>query len=292
MFLAGADGQTPELRAPSIKGAMRFWWRALNGHLVIKDDETGNWDYSELQKREGEIFGDTEHGKSKIIVRVMNPPPWDGYNYSPTPHNPRFRKSAFEPGVDFSLKVSLTKNLSFEDGSTFLLKQLAELFLITATLGGFGGRTRRGFGTIDAKIIDGPIKITMPRKAEDLLKLLPQQNFKMGSGKIISNLSFFPPYPIIKRIEIGSPVDTSDSLLEKIGKSSSQSKSSNNDSWDYKNSLGHTSKRFSSPVFVSVIHDRNQYFPIISTLNTVLDQGRTVSKVHEQIQETFKSRIL
>jgi len=33
MFLAGADGVTPELRAPSIKGAMRFWWRACNGHL-------------------------------------------------------------------------------------------------------------------------------------------------------------------------------------------------------------------------------------------------------------------
>ncbi len=28
LFLAGADGQTPELRPPSIKGMMRFWWRA------------------------------------------------------------------------------------------------------------------------------------------------------------------------------------------------------------------------------------------------------------------------
>ncbi|WP_345894648.1 type III-B CRISPR module RAMP protein Cmr1 [Phaeodactylibacter xiamenensis] len=37
MFLAGADGQTPELRAPSIKGAMRFWWRALNGHLGVEE---------------------------------------------------------------------------------------------------------------------------------------------------------------------------------------------------------------------------------------------------------------
>ncbi|OPX29474.1 MAG: type III-B CRISPR module RAMP protein Cmr1 [Candidatus Omnitrophica bacterium 4484_171] len=35
MFLAGADGRTPELRPPSIKGAMRFWWRAMNGHLPL-----------------------------------------------------------------------------------------------------------------------------------------------------------------------------------------------------------------------------------------------------------------
>jgi CRISPR-associated protein Cmr1 len=29
MFLAGADTGQPELRPPSIKGAMRFWWRAV-----------------------------------------------------------------------------------------------------------------------------------------------------------------------------------------------------------------------------------------------------------------------
>ncbi len=37
MFLAGADGKTPELRPPSIKGLMRFWWRAMNGHLPLNN---------------------------------------------------------------------------------------------------------------------------------------------------------------------------------------------------------------------------------------------------------------
>ncbi|NER00596.1 MAG: type III-B CRISPR module RAMP protein Cmr1, partial [Cyanothece sp. SIO2G6] len=36
MFLAGADGKTPELRSASIKGAMRFWWRAVNGHVGLE----------------------------------------------------------------------------------------------------------------------------------------------------------------------------------------------------------------------------------------------------------------
>lgn len=63
MFLAGADGTTPELRAPSIKGALRFWWRAMNGHLPL----------AELQKRETEIFGGTSvdsRQRSKVIIRV------------------------------------------------------------------------------------------------------------------------------------------------------------------------------------------------------------------------------
>ena len=48
MFLRGADGRTPELRAPSIKGAMRYWWRAINGHLAP----------NELLAMESAIFGD------------------------------------------------------------------------------------------------------------------------------------------------------------------------------------------------------------------------------------------
>jgi len=64
MFLAGADGQTPELRPPSVKGLMRFWWRAKNEHLSPE----------ELKKEEGEIFGasDEKIGKSKFSIRVFS----------------------------------------------------------------------------------------------------------------------------------------------------------------------------------------------------------------------------
>ncbi|MBK9462163.1 MAG: type III-B CRISPR module RAMP protein Cmr1 [Sphingobacteriales bacterium] len=37
MFLSGANQDVPELRPPSIKGALRFWWRAMNGHLSLGD---------------------------------------------------------------------------------------------------------------------------------------------------------------------------------------------------------------------------------------------------------------
>ena len=63
MFLAGADGVTPELRAPSIKGALRFWWRALNGHLGLE----------EMRKEEVKIFGgaiDDKAFKSSFFIRV------------------------------------------------------------------------------------------------------------------------------------------------------------------------------------------------------------------------------
>jgi len=35
LFMAGADGKTPELRPPSFKGMMRFWWRAMRAENDI-----------------------------------------------------------------------------------------------------------------------------------------------------------------------------------------------------------------------------------------------------------------
>ena len=63
MFLAGADGMTPELRAPSIKGALRFWWRAMNGDLSLE----------ELKRREAEIFGGTSPARRSSVVISVSP---------------------------------------------------------------------------------------------------------------------------------------------------------------------------------------------------------------------------
>ncbi|MBA4369031.1 MAG: type III-B CRISPR module RAMP protein Cmr1, partial [Desulfobacterium sp.] len=46
MFLGGSDPKKAELRAPSVKGALRFWWRALYGSDNLE----------KMKKREGEIF--------------------------------------------------------------------------------------------------------------------------------------------------------------------------------------------------------------------------------------------
>ncbi|HHM20795.1 MAG TPA: type III-B CRISPR module RAMP protein Cmr1, partial [Bacteroidetes bacterium] len=77
MFIAGADGKTPELRAPGIKGALRFWWRAVNGHLSLK----------ELKKREAEIFGGTDPARrSRVVVRVLEKSK-EKIKISNTPHH-------------------------------------------------------------------------------------------------------------------------------------------------------------------------------------------------------------
>jgi CRISPR-associated protein Cmr1 len=70
LFLNGADGRTPELRAPSIKGALRFWWRALHGHLPLKAHSGLTTD---LKSLETQIFGGSgdQVQRSKVLVQVV-----------------------------------------------------------------------------------------------------------------------------------------------------------------------------------------------------------------------------
>ncbi len=58
LFLGGADQVKAELRPASIKGMLRFWWRALYG---TNDLDT-------MRKRESELFGNTEKKSTLQIL--------------------------------------------------------------------------------------------------------------------------------------------------------------------------------------------------------------------------------
>jgi CRISPR-associated protein Cmr1 len=146
MFLAGADGKTPELRPPSIKGALRFWWRTVNGHLSL----------AELKKKETDIFGGggEKAGRSKVIIEVLNQP--DRKNIiseKPLPHKERtFQKNAIKTDFLFDVKITLTN-----EHNGFELKQVKSLFILFSILGGLGNRSRRGFGSFKINKIDDEI---------------------------------------------------------------------------------------------------------------------------------------
>ncbi len=62
MFCAGADCVRPELRLPSFKGALRFWWRALAWPRYA-----GN--LAQIQRCEDRLFGSTGVGQSRVLMR-------------------------------------------------------------------------------------------------------------------------------------------------------------------------------------------------------------------------------
>ncbi|GAB4349702.1 MAG: hypothetical protein OHK0038_28390 [Flammeovirgaceae bacterium] len=158
MFLSGADQSSPELRPPSIKGALRFWWRAMNGHLSL----------DELRKQESEIFGGTEPAqRSKVIVRVgkrnlknentkqkdflpkgysvnvgrgtMHAIDYLAYGIENFDPQKSFNREYLRSQKEFDLILSFPENLQ-ED-------VLKTLFIFTY-FGGLGAKSRNGFGSI------------------------------------------------------------------------------------------------------------------------------------------------
>ncbi|MBN2536091.1 MAG: type III-B CRISPR module RAMP protein Cmr1 [Spirochaetales bacterium] len=165
MFLAGANGKTPELRAASIKGALRFWWRAMNGHLSI----------DELRKKEAAIFGGSGEGqgRSKVIVRVEEKDDINEFkkddkflNQSyPIEYQGKIRKVNIIDYLAYStlkwnkgkkqyeferkyIKAGFRFNIRFEImlKNTNIINEIKKSFYLIAYLGGLGAKSRNGFG--------------------------------------------------------------------------------------------------------------------------------------------------
>lgn len=172
LFLGGADARLkPELRAPSVRGALRYWFRALVGgsNLVL----SGNKDELHNLKREEErVFGSTDRASSVVVAilpqarmsiekfqkdRAIRTPTGDflpvGKDYllwsmsaSGRPEDPTRYQPAREyirPGSRFQIK------LKERFGQKELTKAIASFWLL-ANLGALGARANRGAGSFQA----------------------------------------------------------------------------------------------------------------------------------------------
>lgn len=272
MFLGGADGKMPELRAPSLKGMLRFWWRAMNGHLTKE----------QLAVREGAIFGDTTR-RSCFSIQIKCQQKPQAVQTPPVPHKP-YAIPALAAGTTFQVVFTLMPVRA--GGIVFDRDALQSLFEIVVLLGGLGKRVRRGMGAYKINRIDQTPYPAMCN-AEYILGLLHRHSphYTLSGGVIVAN---YPgnmlPYGWIHRIEIGA---AHNNITRKI--SDTTHKLKNQYGNQYEPNLGHaTNGRFASPVYVSVSGDGRT--PIITTLNTVPDKGR--AHLDLSLQETFKSALL
>lgn len=241
MFLAGADGKTPELRPPSIKGMMRFWWRAI---------EKAEKDTEKLKMEEGQLFGSSDEkiGKSKFFVRIIaNNLTTD--DFSPVPHSTKkFNFKGFNIGQMYSVVLS-----GKDDIAKF--KTICELSML---LGGLGKRSRRGFGSVHCENWDFTNDNEVIQFILDKLNSI-QPDFYKKDMKIYRNSSPKANYPFIKEIALGKPEKDPFGLLKKIGQASHKYRD---------NALGSGRPRMASPIYVSIVKMGDKFIPIITTLNS------------------------
>lgn len=179
LFLGGAapQGGAPELRPPSIKGVLRFWWRAL-----AWSRHAGN--LAEIRKEEARLFGaagdNRTGGQASFLLRVRSSTSvriipvdsvlngsdgtvvGDGARYFGYGLMEAFgsKKTGKKAGqltraclhAPFDFTVELI-------GRETLDKGLIDALKLMGLVGGLGSRMRRGWGSLSLLSLDGADQI-------------------------------------------------------------------------------------------------------------------------------------
>lgn len=193
MFLGGADPNHPELRVASIRGAMRYWLRAILGGRYGAD-------LKKVYQEEEKVFGSSEKGGA-VSLRIVNEEPIEtgmggsvkGKQESGTAYlwyavdmgvgnNKRF----IRPGTRFRVIMS-----SKEEESLLLA---IEAFYVLSKLGGLGTRSRRMAGSFHADLIEQNVP-TLKIDFSDSLK----ENLEKLTKTMMESLPSTPSFSVLHR---------------------------------------------------------------------------------------------
>ena len=169
MFLGGESQQADnkQFRNASFKGALRFWWRALNWGQAFKD--AGQQPIAALQalhQREGDLFGLASDGKNSRQSQVQIHSELQGatlkqpgmalqaVGYLLGQGLFHFRDGVMRPYLEGG---NLTIRLNFKPGMTEVDIQSVEQAAIALGLfGGLGSRARKGLGSLALRQLERP----------------------------------------------------------------------------------------------------------------------------------------
>lgn len=173
MFIGDAEQKASGISPASVKGALRFWWRALNwGRVWEANKKEKNTALKALHAEEAELFGSSaDNGKAAKFtlrvnaddVKITRNTDWPRGGNDPSGYlglglweSGSHAKGNFQPhreyiaeGQLFSVELSALKILP-DDG----LEQLQDALMAWGLLGGLGSRARRAFGSVALERLD------------------------------------------------------------------------------------------------------------------------------------------
>jgi CRISPR-associated protein Cmr1 len=204
------DPQTP-IRVPSIRGQLRFWWRATHRELSLED----------LRERESKLFGGV-HGKvaqpSAVTLHVLA-----------QPGLPQ-KRPVFQDGDAFKLHLKASEALAYgafplrgldaakvhdvlwEYREPFTLElrfpaqhrgELERALWAWLHFGGLGARTRRGFGAVE-----------LVQTTDFQLESLEDGWRRLGTGQ--PQWPVLPAFGETRRWRRGNPLDKADAAHEQL----------------------------------------------------------------------------
>lgn len=214
LFLGEADNANAELRPPSLKGALRFWWRAVQSSAVD----------SQMLASENRIFGGAgrDEGQSSVLITTVPNSVQKAKGVVPKP-KPLNQQNAGVGYMGYGLPEreciqtdsQFTLRLLFRDES-FREPVLRSLWALTH-FGGLGARSRRGFGSV---VVVDTSELgrgwALPQSQQELAAAIQHflRNANAGSRPAFPEYSAFSSH---SRVYIGSPRPTWKAVLDGMG---------------------------------------------------------------------------
>lgn len=172
-----------KVRASSVVGHLRFWWRACRGARFAGDltamraAEDALWGSTEipspividlrLLKAGAEahpfVVDANQSGRPKLVSRSEVAPAYVAFPMQPPQNEMRvgMKTAAVVRGVSFELRLRYPRDVAADVEAALWAWE---------TFGGIGGRTRRGFGALKRTKTDGKA-VALPRSSEILARL-------------------------------------------------------------------------------------------------------------------------
>lgn len=266
LFLGGSDprSQPPELRPPSFRGAMRYWYRAALGGVV------GDTDLDAVRNLETAVFGSTDQG-SPISLRLRGQLRYS--QYAILPHKNAGRRNAFDPDQKFILTMTAGPACS-----EIVWTNACMALNLALTLGGVGLRSRRGMGSLQVVASSQPELVpAFPQQVDSVSQFIriitrsairQVQSLAGGLNVSVRGLPQSPTefpcaalgaeFRLVRQIAARQPVEAVAELMKRFPKAI----------W-----LGGISPRQSSPVWARVLKTQEGYHLLFTVLPSKLAQS-------------------
>lgn len=169
MFIGDAQQKATGISPASVKGALRFWWRALNWGVIRAKKSSDVDALKQLHKEEGDLFGSsTGDGKASSFTLHLDASSLKTSKNSDWPQDGNDPSGYLGMGLwktgttlarqyiseghkqIFSISLSFNKK-ELTNNQTQVLK---DTLLAWGLLGGLGSRSRRAFGSVAIEKLD------------------------------------------------------------------------------------------------------------------------------------------
>ncbi|MDQ5770595.1 type III-B CRISPR module RAMP protein Cmr1 [Thiothrix subterranea] len=196
MFIGDAEQKASGISPASVKGALRFWWRALRWGQIRTEIQSDTAALQRLHKEEAGLFGTSaDNGKAaRFTLRVTSdaksaapPTPQPGIQYLLGQGLYHFNNGYLRPALaaDAFLAIELFVNpKSDKQAQTDYdaqKTQLTQALLALGLLGGLGSRARKGFGSLSIESLTyGKDAVAIPKNLTELSNIL--SGWKCNAG--------------------------------------------------------------------------------------------------------------